>query len=311
VTASTYRSLAGAILFMANTARPDIAYAASFAARSMAKPTVAALVAIKRLWAYLAESKNRGIVYHCRENCTRNKLPHFVFFVDSDWDSDLEARRSTTGQLFMFAGAPVYYSSNKQALVTLSSTESEYVTLGEAGKEAVHIQSIIKDLDILKFDAPLVMMEDNKGAIDLAHNPKFHARTKHIDIRHHWIRDLIALKVISIQKVVDTKSNLADGFTKPLTGSAFAIFASLVTKVIKGFGNPAPSQTGAAGAALATRTPPDGRRRRFVGISHTYADQVDVAQATSSSCTSEWSCRTSRRRPEQDLGASGEHYLSC
>jgi hypothetical protein len=149
----------------------------------------------------------------------------------TDWASDLQARRSTTGQLFMLAGAPVYYSSNKQALVTLSSTESEYVALGEAGKEAVHIQNIIKDLDILKFDAPLVIMEDNKGAIDLAHNPKFHARTKHIDIRHHWIRDLVALKVITIQKV-DTKSNLADGLTKPLTGSAFALFASLVTKTI-------------------------------------------------------------------------------
>jgi hypothetical protein len=84
VTASTYRSMADAILFMSNTARPDIAFAASFAARSMAKPTVAALAAIKRIWAYLAGSKDRGIVYHCHESCTRYKLPHFVFFVDSD-----------------------------------------------------------------------------------------------------------------------------------------------------------------------------------------------------------------------------------
>jgi hypothetical protein len=114
VTASTYRSMVGAILFIANTARPDIAYAASYAARSMAKPTVAALVAIKRLWAYLAGSKNRGIVYHCRKDCIRDNKPHFMFFVDSDWASDLQARRSTTGQLFMFAGAPVYYSSKSK-----------------------------------------------------------------------------------------------------------------------------------------------------------------------------------------------------
>jgi hypothetical protein len=152
-------------------------------------------------------------------------------YVDSDWAPDPVGRRSTSGLIFCLAGAPVFYASNKQALVTLSSTESEYVALGEAGKEAIYIQALIKDLDIIEFKEPLVLMEDNKEAIDLSHNPKFHSRTKHIDVRHHFFRDYIANKVFTVEKV-DSASNLADGFTKPLVGAAFAIFASHVTRAV-------------------------------------------------------------------------------
>jgi hypothetical protein len=229
--ASYYRSMSGALLFIANTARPDIAFSAAFTVRSMSKPTVAALIVINRIWEYLLGTKGRGIIYSCQDICTRDALPHIVLYVDSDWASDPIGRRSTSGQIFCLAGAPVFYASNKQALVTLSSTESEYVALGEAGKEAIYIQALIKDLDVLKFKEPLVIMEDNQGAIDLSHNPKFHARTKHIDIRHHFVRDCIANNVFTVEKV-ESASNLADGFTKPLAGSAFAIFASHVTRAV-------------------------------------------------------------------------------
>jgi hypothetical protein len=119
-----------------------------------------------------------------------------------------------------------------QAITTLSSTEAEYLALADAGKEAIYFKGIVNDLDIIKIDAPLVLYEDNKGAIDLAHNPKFHSRTKHIDIRHHFIRDCVEHKVVSIEKV-DTKANIADGFTKPLGGTQFSDFASQITLVVK------------------------------------------------------------------------------
>jgi hypothetical protein len=179
----------------------------------------------------LSGTKTRGIVYSSNFICTRDALPHFIIYVDSDWASDPVGRRSTTGLIFCLAGSPVFYASNKQSLVTLSSTESEYVALAEAGKEAIYIQALIKDLNIIKFDEPLVIMEDNKGAIDLSRSPKFHSRTKHIDVRHHFIRDHVAIKAFTVEKV-DSPSNLADGFTKPLVGAAFAIFASHVTRAV-------------------------------------------------------------------------------
>ena len=230
-TASLYRSMTGALLFIANTARPDIAFSTAYAARSMSQPTVASLTAVKRIWAYLSGTMTRGIVYCSSQTCTRDVLPHFVLYVDSDWASDPVGRRSTTGLIFFLAGSPVFYASNKQSLVTLSSTESEYVALAEAGKEAIYIQALINDLNDIKIVEPLVIMEDNKGAIDLSRSPKFHSRTKHIDVRHHFIRDHIAIKAFKVEKV-DTLSNLADGFTKPLTGKAFEIFASHVTRAV-------------------------------------------------------------------------------
>jgi hypothetical protein len=75
-TTSHYRSMAGALLFVANTARPDVAFSAAFAARSMSKPTVAALIAIKRIWAYMSGTKDRGIIYSCSAICARDLLPH-------------------------------------------------------------------------------------------------------------------------------------------------------------------------------------------------------------------------------------------
>jgi hypothetical protein len=116
-------------------------------------------------------------------------------------------------------------------ITTLSSTEAEYLALADAGKESIYFKDIVKDLGIVNIEGPLPLFEDNKGAIDLAHNPKFHSRTKHIDIRHHFIRDCVEHKVVNILKV-DTKANVADGFTKPLGGTQFSDFASLVTDQI-------------------------------------------------------------------------------
>jgi hypothetical protein len=230
---TNYRSMVGALLFIANTCRPDVAFASNYLARSMSAPTTSSLSAAKRIWRYLAGSTNRGLVYHGRTTCGEKSLPHVIAYVDSDWAAEIERRRSTTGYyVFFFAGAPVSWRSSKQAITTLSSTEAEYLALADAGKEAIYFKDIVNDLGIIKIDAPLALYEDNKGAIDLAHNPKFHSKTNHIDIRHHFIRDCLEHKVISIMKV-DTKANIADGFTKPLGGIQFSDFASQITSVLK------------------------------------------------------------------------------
>mmetsp|Transcript_45870 Transcript_45870/g.107157 ORF Transcript_45870/g.107157 Transcript_45870/m.107157 type:complete len:305 (-) Transcript_45870:32-946(-) len=167
---TTYRSMVGALLFIANTCRPDVAFASNFLARSMANPTVSSFGAAKRVWRYLAGSKDRGLLYRCRKTCEGESLSHATAYFDSDWAADLERRRSTTtGYVFYFAGAPVIWRSSKQAITTLSSTEAGYLALADAGKESIYFKDVVKDLGIIN-------IADNKGAIDLAHNPQFGAQ---------------------------------------------------------------------------------------------------------------------------------------
>lgn len=105
-------------------------------------------------------------------------------------------------------------------MVALSSCEAEYIALNEAGKEAIWLQRILKELGLINYSpSPTLIYEDNQGAIALAENPEFHRRTKHIDIRYHWVRDAIHRKLIT------------DGLTKALTVKGFLEFKKMVGMV--------------------------------------------------------------------------------
>jgi len=99
-------------------------------------------------------------------------------------------RRSYTGYAFLMAGCPITWESRKQRTVALSSTESEYMALSEASKEGLYIRRLLEDLG-LKQQSSTCILCDNQGARKLAENPVFHGRTKHIDIRHHFVREVL------------------------------------------------------------------------------------------------------------------------
>ena len=108
-------------------------------------------------------------------------------FSDADWGGDLDDRHSTTGNVFLLAGGAISWVSKKQAVVALSTSEAEYVALSLAAQEAAWLQKFLTELQITS--KPIVIMEDNQGAIALARNLIAHSRTKHIDIRYHFIRE--------------------------------------------------------------------------------------------------------------------------
>ena len=120
----------------------------------------------------------------------------------------------------MGAGA-ITWSSKKQHIVALSSTEAEYVAQTHAAKEAMYLRTLVEE--ICGFDKPVTLNCDNQGAIALSKDNKFHARTKHIDIRYHFIREAVENKKISV-KYVPTDENPADIFTKPLPKAKFRRF---------------------------------------------------------------------------------------
>ncbi|UYV72144.1 hypothetical protein LAZ67_9001955 [Cordylochernes scorpioides] len=138
-------------------------------------------------------------------------------YVDADWGGNLMDRKSHSGFVFYLAGGPIAWESKKQQTVSLSSTESEYIALCEAGKEAVHIRMLLDELGFGEIlEGPTVLRTDNQGARQLTRNPVYHARTKHIDIKWHYIRDIYNEGLVEVVQT-PTQENVADVFTKSLT----------------------------------------------------------------------------------------------
>ncbi|KAL5778179.1 hypothetical protein ACOSP7_011105 [Xanthoceras sorbifolium] len=143
---------------------------------------------------------------------------YVVGYCDSDYAGDLDKRRSTTGYVFTLAKAPVSWKSTLQSTVALSTTEAEYMAVTEAVKEAIWLQGLLKDLG---FGQKHVKVHcDSQSAICLAKNQVYHVRTKHIDVRYHFVREILEEDQILLQKI-HTAENPADMMTKVVTSIKF------------------------------------------------------------------------------------------
>ncbi len=171
------------------------------------------------VYRYLNGTRSLGITYY--GNRIGKKL---VGFTDSDWAGDSNSRRSVSGYAFIFCGATISisWSAKKQMMISLSSTEAEYMAMTHAGKEAVFLENIFGDVGI-PFSIPTTLLIDNQSAITLAENPIFHARTKHIDVRHHWVREKVEDGNVELE-YIPTADQTADIFTKPLDSVKFEKF---------------------------------------------------------------------------------------
>jgi hypothetical protein len=138
---------------------------------------------------------------------------------DSDWGSDVDKRRSTTGFVFKLAGGPISWASKVQPTVALSSTEAEYMAACSAAQEAIWIRLLLKEMGFEQKE-PTILNEDNQGCIRLSANDNSHQRTKHIDIKHHFVRERVKSGEIKLE-YVNTKENLADMQTKALPTPLF------------------------------------------------------------------------------------------
>lgn len=209
-----YQSAVGSLLYLSTRTRPDIAFAVSNVARFCSDPTKQHWTAVKRILRYLNGTQTLGLLYS--KNSTEKEC---VGYSDADWAGDLDDRKSVSGYMFKMSGAAVSWRSKKQACVALSTAEAEYMALASAAQEAVWMRQLLSDLKNCPKGAT-VIYEDNQSAICMAKNPQFHGRAKHIDIKHHFIREQVASGAVDL-KYCGTDDMIADMLTKGLTQAKF------------------------------------------------------------------------------------------
>lgn len=201
-----YQQLIGSLMYLGILTRPDISFAISFLSQFNNCYGETHWKHAKHVLRYLKGTKNFGLKFSKSDS-------HLEGFVDADWGSDKLDRKSYSGFCFRFSNSLISWESRKQSTVALSSTEAEYMALSDASKEAIYLKNLLNDL--VGINEPVLLLNDNKSAHSLTCNNLFNRRSKHIDIRYHFIRDIFSKKLIKIQ-YLPTDEMVADILTKSL-----------------------------------------------------------------------------------------------
>jgi histone deacetylase 1/2 len=210
-----YRSIVGALQYLTLT-RPDILFAVNKVCQFLHTPTTVHWRVVKRILRYLKNTSGLGL------RIQKSLSTLVSAFSDADWAGSSEDRRSTRGFAVFLGSNLISWSARKQATVSRSSTEAEYKSLANATTEIMWVQTLLRELGI-KAPRYAKLWCDNLGATYLSANPVFHARTKHIEVDFHFVRETVAQGLLRIQ-FVSTKDQVADGFTKPLPVRALEDF---------------------------------------------------------------------------------------
>ncbi|CAA7017608.1 unnamed protein product [Microthlaspi erraticum] len=180
-----YRGMIGSLLYL-TASRPDLSFSVGVCARYQAKPKQSHLQAVKKILRYVKGTVNLGIFYSKGSN--RN----LAGYCDADWAGCADDRKSTSGGCFFLGNNLIAWLSKKQNSVSLSTAEAEYIALGSCCTQLIWMRQMSADYGMES--GPFLVYCDNKSAIDISKNPVQHSRTKHIDIRHHFVRELVEEK---------------------------------------------------------------------------------------------------------------------
>ncbi|KAJ9560217.1 hypothetical protein OSB04_005377 [Centaurea solstitialis] len=216
VDVTLYRGMIGSLLYL-TASRPDIMYSTCLCARYQAEPKESHLTAVKRIFRYLKGTPNMGLWY------SKDSGFDLTAYSDSDFAGCKIDRKSTTGGCHLLGGKLVSWTSKKQNSVSTSTAEAEYVAAGICCAQVLWLRNQLQDYDIQLSKIPIYC--DNTSAIAIANNPVLHSKTKHIEVRYHFIRDHVMNGDIELH-FVPTEYQLADLFTKPLDVTRFNMFLS-------------------------------------------------------------------------------------
>lgn len=199
-----YQEAIGSLLYLVQTTRPDIAYATNVLSRYCNNYTINHWKSVKRIFRYLKGTDELKLTYRMNGN------EEVIGYCDADWAGN-EERTSTSGYVFILQDGAISWSSKKQKTVALSTTEAEYMSLSAACQEAIWLKQLIAEVE--DKEESIQIYCDNKSTIDLANTSSYKQRTKHIDIRHHFIKEKVESEEIKV-KYMKTEEMVADSLTK-------------------------------------------------------------------------------------------------
>jgi len=210
---STYRELIGKTLWLAMSTRLDLAFASSILSQVLRSPSQKALELARRTLAHAYHTKEASLVLGGKAE------DHLKAYVDADFAGDLETRRSTTGYAVLLYGSTISWAARRQGSVATSTTAAEYVAIAEVTKEIIWLRQLLLQLHIAKdtLTEPVKVLVDNQAAITIAERPANFPLSKHIDVRHHFVREQVERGKIALE-YVPTGEQHADCFTKALAG---------------------------------------------------------------------------------------------
>lgn len=225
---SLYRSLIGKLMFIMVATRPDIAYSVSLLAQYMSLPSKQHYEAALQVLRYLYSTQNLVLRYK------RRPMDQYtmVAYSDSDWGGNLDNRRSRSGGIILLGGTPIYWSSNVQTLVALSSAEAEINALKEVVKNVLWIRGILKDTTLLPkiLSEPTLIYEDNSSVLEIVMNAEISKRNRHYDMSYHFIKENVEEFRNILIRWITTDKNIADLFTKALMAQKFIYFRDFILK---------------------------------------------------------------------------------
>jgi len=204
-----YRPVLGSIMWGQLATRPDLSFTVSLLSRFQANPGIEHWKALLHVVGYVRNTIDYGLTYSRDADLTP------LAYVDADYGGCRDTRRSTSGYVFTMAGGAVTWSSKRQATVALSTVEAEYVAMSRCAQQMVWMQTWLDEVDIAH-KLPGIIKGDSRGAMALAKNTKDHGKVKHIDICHHYLRELVKSGSILYEQI-PSADNVADLFTKPLS----------------------------------------------------------------------------------------------
>ena len=209
---SRYQRLVGRLIYLSHT-RPDLAYAVSVVSQFMHNPSEEHMDAVMRILKYLKSAPGRGLLF------ARDGEFEVTGYTDADWAGDKTDRRSTSGYFTFIGDSLITWRSKKQKVVARSSAEAEYRGMAHGVCELLWIRNVLKELGF-KLQKPMDLHCDNTAAIEIAHNPVQHDRTKHVEVDRHFIKENLDRKIIRFP-FVSSEEQLADVLTKGVSHKAY------------------------------------------------------------------------------------------
>ncbi len=204
----------GSLLYL-TTSRPDILYIVCLCARYQSAPKESHMTSFKRIFRYLQGSVNLGLWY------SKGSSFDLIGYSDADFAGCRIDRKSTSGTCQLMGNMLISWFSKKQTSVALSTAEAEYIAAASCCAQVLWMKQQLEDYGLEFANIPIKC--DNTSAINLTRNPVYHSRSKHIELRHHFLRDNVQRGSVCVE-YVNTELQLADIFTKPLDKEKFFFF---------------------------------------------------------------------------------------